>query len=109
MAKFLRLVNGVPRQFDEASTISVYDEILTVVADSPSSNEVEGPITTGSNVTLPNSGEYDSIELEVYLNGTRLNDVMDYNYEGSSPRTEVSFTFDLIVGDVLRFRVDRAL
>lgn len=94
MAKFLRLVNGVPRSFDEASSVTIYDEYIDVVS----------PITTGVPVTLPASGTYDSQELEVYLNGQMLDDVLDYTFEGSPPRTQVAFTFDLVIGDVIRFR-----
>jgi hypothetical protein len=97
MAKFLRLVNGVARSFEEAGAIPIYDESFEVVSD----------ITTGTPVTLPNSGTYDSDELEVYLNGQRLEQLVDYNYEGSAPRTQVSFTFDLVEGDLVRFRRDR--
>ena len=97
MAKFLRLSGGVPRSFDEAGAIPIYDE----------SFEVNATINTGSPVTLPASGTYDSDELEVYLNGQRLEQLMDYNYEGSPPRTQVSFTFDLVEGDMVRFRRDR--
>jgi hypothetical protein len=94
MGKFLRLDNGVPRSFDEAASSTIYDQ-ATVVGST---------ITTGTPVTLPASGTYDSQELEVYLNGQVLDDVVDYNFEGSPPRTQVSFTFDLVAGDRIRFR-----
>jgi hypothetical protein len=98
MGKFLRLSNGVPRSFDEAGSISIYDESFIVAS----------PILTGTPVELPASGTYSADELEVYLGGQRLEQLVDYNYEGSPPRTEVSFTFDLLVGDAVRFRVDRS-
>lgn len=82
------------RSFDEASTTTIYDQAIDVVAT----------ITTGTNVTLPASGTYDSQELEVYLNGQVLDDVTDYNFVGSPPRTQVAFTFDLVAGDRIRFR-----
>lgn len=97
MGRFLRLSNGVPRSFDEASSIPIYDESLVL----------ESAVTTGSNFTLPESGEYTADELEVYLNGQRLEQLVDYNYVGSPPRTQVAFTFDLVVGDTVRFRIDR--
>jgi hypothetical protein len=97
MGKFLKLVGGVPRLVDESISVTIYDENYAV----------EGTITTGTPVTLPASGTYDSAELEVTLNGQRLEPVFDYNYVGSVPRTQVSFTFDLIAGDSIGFRVDR--
>lgn len=98
MAKFIRLVNGVPRHQDE-TTVSIYDQIYTV----------SGTITTGTAITLPSSGTYSSSELEVRLNGQRLEPIYDYNYVGSGTRTQISMTFDLVDSDRLRFRVDRTL
>ena len=94
MSKFLRLVNGVPRSFDESSAPTIYDEAIDVAA----------PVTAGTSVTLPASGTYDSQELEIYFNGQVLDDVTDYTFVGSPPRTQVQFTFDLVVGDRIRFR-----
>ena len=94
MGKFLRLIAGVPRQFDEAGSSTIYDESITIAS----------PVVTGTPVTLPASGTYDSQELEVYFNGQVLDDVADYNFVGSPPRTQVAFTFDLVVGDRIRFR-----
>jgi hypothetical protein len=96
MAK-LALVNGIPRMTAEASAVSIYDETYSV----------GGTITTGTPITLPSSGTYNSDELEVRLNGQRLESVVDYNYVSTPPRTQVSFTFDLVLGDSVNFRVDR--
>jgi hypothetical protein len=46
MGKFLRLSNGVPRSFDEAGSISIYDESFIVAS----------PILTGTPVELHASG-----------------------------------------------------
>ena len=94
MGKFLRLVNGIPRSLNEAASSTIYDESITVGSI----------ITTGTPVTLPASGTYDSQELEVYFNGQVLDDVSDYNFVGIVPRTQVAFTFQLEVGDKIRFR-----
>jgi len=107
MAKFLRLVNGVPRMVDESASPTIYDESIDVVSGTPGAGEIQGPVSAGTPVTLPSSKTYDSEELEVWLNNVRLEVVADYNYEGSTPRTQVSFTFNLEVGDVVRFRIDR--
>jgi len=98
MGNFLRLQNGIPRSAAEGSGAAIYD----------ASVELASPITAGTSVTLPSSQTYDSGELEVYLNGTRLEAVFDYTYVGSPPRTQVQFTFNLVVGDHYRFRIDRA-
>lgn len=108
MAKFLRLSNGVPRSFNEGSVVSIYDQSLTVVTSGAGANEINGPVTAGTNVTLPGGQTYSSAELQIYLNGDRLESVFDYNYVGSPPRTQVQFTFELVVGDRLDFRIDRA-
>ncbi len=108
MAKFLRLVNGVPRSFDESSTTSIYDQSLTLVASSPGANQIIGPITTGTGITIPGSQTFTAAELQIYLNGDRLETVFDYTYIGSPPRTQIQFTFDLVVGDRIDFRIDRA-
>lgn len=110
MGNFLRLVNGVPRSFAESSATTIYDERLTVVSGAPAnSNEVTGPVTTGVSVTLPNSGTYSGLELQVYLNGDRIEPVFDYNYVGTGgSKTQIQFTFDLVVGDTIDFVKQRA-
>ena len=108
MAKKLTLVSGLPRMVNEgASATPIYDQSLTVVASGAGANEVNGPINAGVSVTLPSAGTYNSTELQIFLNGTRLEAVFDYNYVGAVMRTQVQFTFDLVVGDVLVFRIDR--
>ena len=96
---FLRLSNGIPRTFPESASLPIFDETITIGA---------GGVTTGTLVTLPSSQTYSGEELELYLNGQRIDSVIDYNFEGSIPRTQISFTFDLVEGDLLRFRIDRA-
>lgn len=108
MGKFLRLSNGVPRSFQESSSLTIYDQSLTVVPSGAGANQINGPVITGSNVTLPAGQQYTAAELQIYLNGDRLESVFDYSYVGSAPRTQVQFTFDLEVGDRIDFRIDRA-
>lgn len=107
MARFLRLQNGIPRGQDEAGASTIYDEYLLVVASSPGANEIVGPITAGTNITLPNSGDYTSDELMVDFNGQTLENGFDFNYVGSPPRTQIQMTFELEVGDRLYFRKHR--
>ena len=100
MGNFLRLVNGQPKSFAEASgsSVTIYDQDFDVVST----------ITTGTSITLPASQTYTSAELEVYLNGQRVEAVLDYTYVSTPPRTQIQFTFDLVIGDHLSFRIDRA-
>jgi len=101
MGRFLRLSAGALRSFDESSSPVIYDQNSVIGG---------GGLTTGSPLTLPSSQTYDSQELEVYLNNVRLTPVLDYNYVGASaPRTQVSFTFDLLAAEVVRFRIDRGI
>jgi hypothetical protein len=109
MASFITVISGIPTLQTESAAATIYNETLTVVSGTPGTNEVQGPVTTGTAVTLPQSGTYTQDELEIRLNGVRLEEVVDYQIIGASPpRTQVQFTFDLVVGDQLVFRVDRA-
>jgi hypothetical protein len=108
MANFLRLSNGLPRSFPESSSLTIYDQSLTVVASGATSGQINGPVITGTSVTLPGSQTYTAAELQIYLNGNSLEPVFDYTYVGSPLRTQVQFTFQLEVGDRLDFRIDRA-
>jgi hypothetical protein len=94
----LKLVNGIPRmQIVSVDDVEIYDETILV----------DTVIETGTPITLLNSGTYNGDELEVRLNGQRLESLIDYNYVGSAPRTQIEMTFDLEPDDKLRFRVDR--
>lgn len=104
MGKFLRLSNGVPRSFEESGSVTIYDQTLTVVASSPGAGEILGPIAASTAITLPASQTYTSGELELYVGSDRLNYLFDYVYVSAS---QISLTFQLIVGDRLRFRIDR--
>lgn len=98
MAKKLALVNGVPRMVEESASPVIYDESITLAS----------ALSTGTPVTLPNSKTYEDDELEVYLNGQRMEVAIDFTYEGTIPRTQISFTFDLEIDDIVRFRIDRS-
>jgi len=109
MGKFLRLVNGVPKMMDEsAGGVTIYDTNIDIVSGTPGAGELQGPISAGTPITLPDSKTYEDDELEIYVRNMRVDAVYDYAYEGDVPRTQISFTFDLEVGDVIRFRIDRS-
>lgn len=104
MAKFLRLSNGVPRSFDESGSPAIYDRTISILASGAVSPDLNGPISAGTNITLPSGQTYTGEELQVYLNGLRLDDVLDYNTTSS---TQIQMTFSLEAGDKLRFYIDR--
>jgi len=108
MARKLALVAGIPRMRDEFALPDIYDEELSVVSGTPGAGEIN-VVTAGNPVTLPNSGTYEGSELEVNLNGQIMLDGLDYSYVGSAPRTQITFTFDLAVGDIVNFRKTRDL
>lgn len=96
VAYAINTATGIPRTIGYATPI--YDQ-TTVLGST---------VSTGVSVTLPSSGSYLDSDLEIYLNGFRLEPVTDYTYVGAGPsRTQVQFTFDLVATDRVRFRVDR--
>jgi hypothetical protein len=104
MAK-LELINALPRMALESGSPVIYDQNLEVVASGAGAGQINGPIAAGTSISLPNGRTYTSNELEVYIGPDRLRPVLDYTYASS---TQVQFTFQLVVGDLLRFRIDRA-
>lgn len=105
MARKLAIVNGIPKMMNESSSPTIYDENLEVVASGAGAGQINGPISAGVSVSLPGGQTYSGPELEVYLGLDRLRPILDYAYASS---TQVQFTFQLTVGDLLRFRIDRA-
>lgn len=104
MAKFTRIVNGVLRSFEESGSPTIYDQTISIVASGAVSPDLNGPVTSGTNITLPSSKTYTGDELQIFLNGLRLDDVLDYNTTSS---TQIQMTFNLEAGDKLRFYIDR--
>lgn len=64
---------------------------------------VNTQINSGTPVTLPNSETYQDDELKIYVDGRRQYPVYDFNYEGSPPRTQVSFTYNIAAGSIILF------
>jgi hypothetical protein len=94
MSNFLTIVNGYPRLVPEAGSSAIYDQSVVLVS----------PVSTGTPYTLPASGNYVGDELEVYLDGQVLDSGSDFTFVGSGTKTQVTFTFDLLAGDNIRFR-----
>lgn len=76
-----------------ADSTYIYDQVIT------GSN-----VTAGNAITLPLSKTYSDAELETYLGGQLLQPIIDFNYIGVIPRTQITLTFDLYSSDRLRFR-----
>lgn len=95
------------------SQAAIYQSVLSVVASSPGTNELVGPITAGTSITLTDSGSYDTAnpnELKLKLNGVDLIYLVHWNTVSS---TQISLTIDLdgtnADPDRLEFFIDREL
>lgn len=108
--KFVKFSNGALRMTELPTPPAIYDQRLTVVSGLPlNSNEIQGPLSSGSILTLPQSGTYSGLELLVFCNGNKLEAAFDYNYVGSGTRTQIQILFDLVVNDTIDFRTERDL
>ena len=75
---------------------SVYRKTMFIVDDTPqNAYELQGPIASGTNITLPDSGTYTDKELFVSLNGSELVPGFHYNYVGTAPRTQIQILMRL--------------
>lgn len=98
MAYFTRIVDGVLRSFSSSggSLPDIYEETFVVPP---------GGITSGTPITLPNSGTYDSKELEVEFNTQPLEAGIDYDYVGSgSAKTQITLGFDVYEDERIQLR-----
>ena len=107
------LVNGVWRGTSVQPYTAIYDQSITIVASGATGNQLNGPISASTPITLPSSGSYtvsSSIpNLNIHLNGDRLEYSFDWNTSGSGPNfTAVTFTFTIAVGDRIDFRTERS-
>lgn len=93
-SRALSLINGIGRMITISSLDSFYDQTITYGSF----------LASGSSITLPSSGQYDSSELRVFLNGAYLELGQDYTYVGLAPRTQIQILRDIYSGDLLRFR-----
>ena len=97
-----------------------YEERIDIIAAAPTNpNELQGPISAGTNIVIPpNSRDLDKVlpfsvgsgELEVYLNGQKLNIGASLDYTEVGPLNSNSVTIQiqqpLVIGDILTFRID---
>lgn len=104
MATATRIVNGMIRTVTVGDVLPTsYSQSLEIVASAPAANQIIGPITAGTNITLPSSGTYTGEELFIFINGQKVDSAFDYNFVGTAPRTQVTFTFNLVIGDKIEF------
>ena len=94
MSRYLTFENGWKLKEEAAP----YEETL------PSQN-----LSSGTPVTLPNSGTFTAGEAEVRVNKVPQTYLVDYIYEGSSPYTQISFTYDITTDDRVIIRINREL
>ncbi len=87
----------MPRSVSETAFTTIYEQSV----------DVGSTVTSGTAVTLPAAGSYVGDELEITLNGQVLDSGVDWNTVGSGTKTQVSYTFDLLAGDHIRYKIIR--
>ena len=97
MAKFLRLVNGLPISYDEAGS-TPYSESIYYVSG----------LAANTNITLPNSGSFSNSsakDLLVIVNDLVKEVTRDFDVVGAGPSyTQIKFIYDLPNHAVVVFR-----
>lgn len=112
MASFLSLINGIGRMTNSAGQ-SIYNATISIVASGGTSpTSVNGPVTAGTALTLPQSFTYTTdvngtANINVFLNGQFLQPTLDWAPSGTSPYTSIFFTFQLIATDIIEIRSER--
>jgi len=91
MAKFLKLVGGIPKSTDVTATINQYDESVPVTTDIGTAGA--GYDAAHKVFTLPNAETYDGTidELKVDVNGVGQVEGVEYNYDNNVAATTVTF------------------
>lgn len=96
-----------------------YDEIVTIVASGATPpTSLTGPVSSGTNITLPNNTREGNIAafytvgkgtLQVFLNGQFLDVADGNNYTevgtAGTPSSQIQIQFGLVVGDQIEFRI----
>lgn len=98
MAKFLRLINGLPVSQDEASSVAPYDESIYYASG----------LAANTPITLPASGLFTDAsakDLLVILNDRILEVTRDFTVIGAGPNyVQLQIIYALANDSVLRFR-----
>ena len=107
MSYALSLINGLPRLISVGSSPTVVNDYFDVVVSGASGQNQrnEAQVTASTTITLPNSISYDGTELLIFVNNIPQDQLLDFNWVGTAPRTQIFFTYDLKAGDHVRFRI----
>jgi hypothetical protein len=96
-----------------ASLPSIYDQTVSIVSSGGTPpGSLNGPISSGTAITLPSSGTY-TVQtgvpnINIFLNGDRLEYGRDWLTSGSGPNyTQFQLTFGLVAFDYLDLRTER--
>lgn len=95
MATILKLVNGLPTMVDTADT--AFDDSIYYASG----------LTSGTNITIPNSNEFintDASDIIITVNKQLQEVTRDFTVVGSSPYTQIQFSYDLPSDSVVRFK-----
>lgn len=109
-------VNGILTTLDQPS----YDEVITIVASGATGNQLNGPVVTGTTITIPvNSRLIGSPQqfyivgkgaLELYVNGQYINRSFGNGWTevgaSLSSSDQIIINQQLEVGDLITFRLD---
>lgn len=103
----LALINGLPRMQNENSAPTVINQYFDVVLSGASGQNQrnEADCTASTPITIPNSATYTDTELLVFVNNIPQDQLLDFNWVGTAPRTQIFFTYNLKAGDHVRFRI----
>jgi hypothetical protein len=93
MSNYLRLINGIPTT--QGLSLNLYEDDYVIAS----------PLSSGTPITLPGGQTYTDSELKVFVDGKRQYPTYDYNYEGSAPRTQISFTYNQAANTVVLFEI----
>lgn len=95
----LTLINGRPQMASVSTVTAIYDQTYASVSN----------LSSGSLITLPNSGNYYNKDLRVYLNGAFWEVNVDYAYPaGSPPFTQIQILQNIVVNDSIHFRINQS-
>ena len=116
LTKSIKRLDDAVGQVEAALDTKPYQEIITVISGSPSSDQqVTGPVTAGTVVKLPVNTRDANVQetytvgkadIELHLGGMQLVVGKDYTEIGTAGNASSTFqfTFALAIGDVIDFR-----
>lgn len=116
LTKSIKRLDEATAGIQNAIDVPQYEEIIEVVSGAPANdNEIQGPVTIGTPVTIPLNARNSNVQ-EYYVVGDADIDVYfrsrvqcvgkDFTEIGAlgSNSTQIQFTFQLEVGDYIKFK-----